>query len=89
MNYSTMQLYGQSYGARFSHLSWLMRLSEGVRVCSPVGVIESLTSSWRTTGNNVFISKRLIPFKEQLGSTYGGDSVREVSRGYAALWLVF
>lgn len=58
-----------------------------LEVCSPVGVIESLTRSWRTTENNVYLQK-VDAFKKQLGSTYGAGGIREVSGVYVALWFI-
>lgn len=52
-----------------------------------MGVIESLTRSWRTTENNVYLQK-VDAFKKQLGSTYGAGGIREVSGVYVALWFI-
>lgn len=82
MTYNTG--YGQSYGARSPHLSWLMKLSEGVRGLqswrSDQVINKLLEDNWK----QYVYSQKVDNLQGQLGSTYGG--VSEVSGGHAVLW---
>lgn len=63
-----MQQYGQSYGARSFHLSWLMRLSEGVRGSQSCGSNRVITKLLKDKRNKVWVCKKLITIKGSWGA---------------------